>query len=135
MNIEALRFILVRSDELGVEFRNMFSESITPKYRSMLLDSPYTFDAYYVFDKLKEDTAMFFGRKDWFLYLSDVKLEDRLTACLKLADDISDDESVVKNDIVLQKLNSRLYRFRFLLQRYVDGDEEFKNSVIKGNSL
>lgn len=135
VNIEALRFILVRKDELGDEFRKMFGETITPKYRSLLFDSPYTFEAYYVLNKLKDDTSTFFGRKDWFLYLCDYAHEERIINCLRLKDYIGDDEEISNNEITLQKVNSRLYRFRMLLQRYIDGDTEFRNAIIKGNSL
>lgn len=134
-NIESLRFLLVRRDEIGTEFRRLFRDSISGRYVDDLFDNPYEFTAYHVLKKLKLDCEMFFGCKDWFLYLKEYKCEAKLLKAIRLEERLDIDEDIPDKTSALSQLSARLYRFRILVGTYERCDDNTADEIIKGNSF
>lgn len=133
LNVEALKFLLVRRDKLGEEFRKTFINVIPLHKRESIMENPYACSDYYVWKKLKEATKMYFGRDNWYLFLKNSDTEKKLLSAICVGYNIEDDMSVTNDDICW--LNGRLSRFNLLLDRYLEGDESIQTEILNNVAL
>ena len=128
--LNAIRFIVARKDDLGIEFRNVFEEVVPDRYKDSFFDNPFAFDNHYILGKVREACELFFGTTDWYLCLRNSENEKVLLNVLRFEDTLSTRSIEVPKEDALKQVSARIYRFKLLYNVYINCNDKSKEQAI-----
>lgn len=128
--LNAIRFVVARKDDLGIEFKSLVEDVVPNKYKDSFFDNPFAFNNHYVLGKVKEALEVFFGTKDWYLWLRNTENEKILLRVLRFEDTLSNNSIGVNNEDAIEQVSTRIYRFRLLYNVYINCNDKSKEDAI-----
>ena len=128
--LNAIRFVVARKDDLGIEFKSLVDNVVPNKYKDSFFDNPFAFNNHYVLGKVKEALEVFFGTKDWYLWLRNTENEKILLRVLRFEDTLSNNSIGVNNEDAIKQVSTRIYRFSLLYNVYINCNDKSKEDAI-----
>lgn len=128
--LNAIRFVVARKDDLGIEFKSLVDDVVPNKYKDSFFDNPFAFNNHYVLGKVKEALEVFFGTKDWYLWLRNTENEKILLRVLRFEDTLSNNSIGVNNEDAIKQVSTRIYRFSLLYNVYINCNDKSKEDAI-----
>ena len=128
--LNAIRFVVARKDDLGIEFKSLVDNVVPNKYKDSFFDNPFAFNNHYVLGKVKEALEVFFGTKDWYLWLRNTENEKILLRVLRFEDTLSNNSIGVNNEDAIKQVSTRIYRFSLLYNVYINCNNKSKEDAI-----
>lgn len=128
--LNAIRFVVARKDDLGIEFKSLVDDVVPNKYKDSFFDNPFAFNNHYVLGKVKEALEVFFGTKDWYLWLRNTENEKILLRVLRFKDTLSNNSIEVNTEDAIKQVSTRIYRFRLLYNVYINCNDKSKEDAI-----
>lgn len=128
--LNAIRFVVARKDDLGIEFKSLVDDVVPNKYKDSFFDNPFAFNNHYVLGKVKEALEVFFGTKDWYLWLRNTENEKILLRVLRFEDTLSNNSIGVNSEDAIKQVSTRIYRFSLLYNVYINCNDKSKEDAI-----
>lgn len=128
--LNAIRFVVARKDDLGIEFKSLVDDVVPNKYKDSFFDNPFAFNNHYVLGKVKEALEVFFGTKDWYLWLRNTENEKILLRVLRFEDTLGNNSIGVNNEDAIKQVSTRIYRFSLLYNVYINCNDKSKEDAI-----
>ena len=134
--LNAIRFVVARKDDLGIEFKSLVDNVVPNKYKDSFFDNPFAFNNHYVLGKVKEALEVFFGTKDWYLWLRNTENEKILLRVLRFEDTLSNNSIGVNSEDAIKQVSTRIYRFSLLYNVYINcNDKPKEDAILSDTSL